>query len=108
MCVLSKRINYSFDTKTNLIKVSNTNKEPSFDLNNPVYVGSIPTYYNKFPNFIDKFYKYSVSLDYNGNPNIKAGDYIEVESNYGIVKLFVTKHTLTYSGGLSGSIEGVE
>lgn len=51
---------------------------------------------------------YSVSLDYNGNPNIKAGDYIEVESNYGMVKLFVTKHTLTYSGGLSGSIEGVE
>lgn len=103
-----KKINYSFDTKTNLIKVSNTNKEPSFDLNNPVYVGSIPTYYNKFPNFIDKFYSYSVSLDYNGNPNIKAGDYIEVESNYGMVKLFVTKHTLTYSGGLSGSIEGVE
>lgn len=100
-----KKINYSFDTKTNLIKVSNTNKEPSFDLNNPVYVGSI---YNKFPNFIDKFYSYSVSLDYNGNPNIKAGDYIEVESNYGMVKLFVTKHTLTYSGGLSGSIEGVE
>ena len=51
---------------------------------------------------------YTVSFDYNGNPNIKAGDYIEVESNYGMVKTFVTKHTLTYSGGLSGSIEGVE
>lgn len=104
----NKKVNYSFDNKTTLIKVNNSEKEPSFDLNNPIYYGSIPIYNNKFPNFIDKFYKYSVSFNYNGDPSIKAGDYIEVESNYGMIKVFVEKHVLRYAGGLSGSIEGVE
>ena len=61
-----------------------------------------------FSNFFDKTYSYEVDLDYNGNPTIEAGDYIEVESNYGKVPIFVQKHTLKYNGGLSGSIEGVE
>lgn len=58
--------------------------------------------------FLNKLYKYKVDFEYNGDPNIKAGDYAEVESNYGKVKFFITKHTLKYNGGLSGTIEGVE
>lgn len=103
-----KVVNYSFDNKSVLINVDNKNKEPSFDLNNPFYVGTIPIYSNKFPNFIDKFYNYKVTFDYNGNPLIKAGNYIEVDSDYGTVNVFVEKHVLRYNGGLSGSIEGVE
>lgn len=62
----------------------------------------------EYQSFLDKLYSYEVNLDYNGNPFIKAGDYIEVESNYGTIPIFVQKHTLKYNGGLSGSIEGVE
>ena len=103
------KISYTSSNQTKIIKVKDESiKEPSFDLNNPFYVGTYPIYYNEFPNFIDKFYSYSVSFDYNGDPTIKAGNYIEVESNYGMVKVFVEKHVLRYAGGLSGSIEGVE
>lgn len=56
----------------------------------------------------DNYPTYRVNFDYNGNPLIQAGTYIEVESNYGIIPIFVTKHKLKYNGGLSGSIEGVE
>lgn len=103
------KITYTSSNQTKIIKVKdNSIKEPSFDLNNPFYVGTYPIYYNEFPNFIKKFYNYSASFDYNGDPTIKAGNYIEVESNYGMIKVFVEKHVLRYAGGLSGSIEGVE
>ena len=100
---------YTEKKNTILIKATNNvTKEPSFDFDNPFFLGTIAIYYDKFTNFIDKFYSYSVSFDYNGDPTIKAGNYIEVESNYGMVKVFVEKHVLRYAGGLSGSIEGVE
>lgn len=103
-----KKVVYSFNNQTQLIKVNNDKKEPSFDLNNPLFISTLPIKNSKLPNFVSKFYNYKVSFDYNGNPNIKAGDYISVESNYGYVPIMVSKHTLKYNGGLSGSIEGVE
>lgn len=103
-----KKVVYSFNNQTQLIKVNNDKKEPSFDLNNPLFISTLPINNSKLPNFVSKFYNYKVSFDYNGNPNIKAGDYISVESNYGYVPIMVSKHTLKYNGGLSGSIEGVE
>lgn len=80
------------------------------EMSNPFYDFYLNKDYDDitFSNFFDKTYSYEVDLDYNGNPTIEAGDYIEVESNYGIVPIFVQKHTLKYNGGLSGSIEGVE
>lgn len=80
------------------------------EMSNPFYDFYLNKDYDDitFSNFFDKTYSYEVDLDYNGNPTIEAGDYIEVESNYGIVPIFIQKHTLKYNGGLSGSIEGVE
>ena len=91
-------------TETNLIGTG----EAILTIDNPFYLMQYYLYDDMFTNFFDKFYKYSVSFDYNGNPNIKAGDYIEAESNYGYIPLFITKHTLKFNGGLSGNIEGVE
>lgn len=51
---------------------------------------------------------YEVSFNYNGDPTIKVGDYIEAESDYGYIPFLVTKHQLTFDGGLIGHIEGVE
>lgn len=79
-------------------------------MDNPFYNGYLNPIYDDatFSNFFDKTYSYKVDLEYNGDPTIQAGDYIEVESNYGMVPIFVQKHTLKYNGGLSGTIEGVE
>lgn len=77
-------------------------------INNPFYTTPYWEYDDMFTNFFKKTYSYKVNLDYNGNPTIKAGNYIQVESNYGMVPIFVQKHTLKFNGGLSGSIEGVE
>ena len=79
-------------------------------MDNPFYNFYLNSTYDDttFSNFFDKAYSYKVELEYNGDATIKAGDYIEVESNYGMVPIFVQKHTLKYNGGLSGTIEGVE
>lgn len=82
--------------------------EPLITIDNPFYSVKYYTYDDMFTNFFNKAYSYKVNLEYNGNTKIKAGDYINVESNYGIVPIFVQRHTLKYNGGLSGSIEGVE
>ncbi len=74
--------------------------------NDAINVTTMDTY--NLENFINKIPTYSLSCNYNGNPKIKAGDYIEVETDYGFIPVFVQKHQLTYDGGLSGSIEGVE
>lgn len=98
------RKDYSMSTETELIGTG----EPSMTIDNPLYMIKYYAYDDMFTNFFKKAYSYKVSLEYNGNPEIKAGDYIEVESNYGVVPIFIQKHTLKYNGGLSGSIEGVE
>lgn len=93
-------------------KYSFGNGENSVEIENPFFEFgpfiSSNLYQADLSNFFDKTYSYKVELEYNGNTKIKAGDYINVESNYGTVPIFVQKHTLKYNGGLSGSIEGVE
>jgi hypothetical protein len=51
---------------------------------------------------------YEINFEYNGDPSLEAGDYIEVETPYGYKPLFIQKNRFTFNGGLSGSIEGVE
>lgn len=51
---------------------------------------------------------YEVNFEYNGDPSLEAGDYIEVETPYGYKPVFIQKNRFTFNGGLSGSIEGVE
>lgn len=51
---------------------------------------------------------YEMSFDYNGDPSLEAGDYINVETPYGYKPLFIQKNRFKFDGGLSGSIKGVE
>lgn len=51
---------------------------------------------------------YEINFEYNGDPSLEAGDYIEVETPYGYKPVFIQKNTFRFNGGLSGSIEGVE
>ena len=51
---------------------------------------------------------YEMSFDYNGDPSLEAGDYINVETPYGYKPLFIQKNRFRFDGGLEGSIEGVE
>lgn len=50
---------------------------------------------------------YSVSLKYNGDPSYLVGDAITVETVFGNKDMIITKHSLTFDGGLSGTIEGI-
>lgn len=51
---------------------------------------------------------YEMRFDYNGDPSLEAGDYINVETPYGYKPLFIQKNRFKFDGGLEGSIEGVE
>lgn len=62
---------------------------------------------HRFP-IIEKAPSYEISFDYNGDPSLEAGDYINVETPYGYKKVFIQKNQFKFNGGLQGSIEGVE
>ena len=51
--------------------------------------------------------KYNVSINYVGDPNIKPNMLVPIETQYGDKEVKVLKHTLTFNGGLTGTIEGV-
>lgn len=51
---------------------------------------------------------YEMRFDYNGDPSLEAGDYINVETQYGYKPLFIQKNHFKFDGGLEGYIEGVE
>lgn len=51
---------------------------------------------------------YEMKFDYNGDPSLEAGDYINVETPYGYKPLFIQKNHFKFDGGLEGYIEGVE
>lgn len=51
---------------------------------------------------------YEMKFEYNGDPSLEAGDYIDVETPYGYKPLFIQKNRFKFDGGLEGSIEGVE
>ena len=51
---------------------------------------------------------YEMNFEYIGDPSLEAGDYINVETQYGYKSLFIQKNRLRFDGGLEGSIEGVE
>ena len=59
-------------------------------------------------NTLDYTPSYEISFEYNGDPSLEAGDYINVETPYGYKKLFIQKNRIKFDGGLEGSIEGVE
>lgn len=61
-----------------------------------------------YKNMLNYTPSYEISFEYNGDPSLEAGDYIEVETPYGYKPVFIQKNRFTFNGGLSGSIEGVE
>lgn len=51
--------------------------------------------------------KYKVTGNYIGDPSLAAGDTISVETKFGNKDVVLTKSSLTFDGGLSGSFEGM-
>lgn len=51
--------------------------------------------------------KYKVTGNYVGDPSLTAGDTISVETKFGNKDVVLTKSSLTFDGGLSGSFEGM-
>lgn len=61
-----------------------------------------------FSYLLQQSYKnYNVSIKYIGDPNIRPNMIVPIETQYGEKEIKVLKHTLTYNGGLTGTIEGV-
>ena len=59
-------------------------------------------------NFIKNNYKkYDIKIDYFGNPAYEVNDVLKIETPYGYKTMRILKHSLTFNGALSGSIEGV-
>lgn len=52
---------------------------------------------------------YGLEFEYNGDPSLEAGDYINVQLEDGTYKpIFIEKNHFKFDGGLEGKIEGVE
>lgn len=51
--------------------------------------------------------KYDIKINYVGDPKIKPNMIVPFETQYGNKQVKVLKHTLTFDGGLTGTIEGV-
>ena len=78
------------------------------EFNSGIYYLVNNTIVNNRFGIIEKAPSYEISFEYNGDPSLEAGDYIEVETPYGYKPVFIQKNRFTFNGGLSGSIEGVE
>ena len=69
---------------------------------------SLNTAIQNTADFIKNNYKkYNVKIDYFGNPAYETNDVLKIETPYGYKTMRILKHSLTFNGGLSGSIEGV-
>ena len=51
--------------------------------------------------------KYNIQIQYTGDPSIKPNMTVPIETQYGEKQVKVLRHTLTFNGGLTGTIEGV-
>ncbi|MBO5138669.1 MAG: hypothetical protein J6B89_03405 [Bacilli bacterium] len=51
--------------------------------------------------------KHKVTGNYNGDPSLIPGDTFTVETKFGNKNIIMTKHSLTFDGGLSGNFEGM-
>lgn len=67
-----------------------------------------PGLYMQNSNILNMTPSYEMSFDYNGDPSLEAGDYINVETPFGYKSMFIQKSRIKFDGGLEGSIEGVE
>ena len=73
-----------------------------------IFSTNIQNYLDYYSKVLEYAPSYEMSFEYNGDPSLEAGDYINVETPYGYKPLFIQKNRFTFNGGLTGSIEGVE
>lgn len=57
--------------------------------------------------YLERDKKYKATGNYAGDPSLTAGDTISVETKFGNKDVVLTKISLTFDGGLSGSFEGI-
>lgn len=69
------------------------------------------TFSNEFSDMANYFFdsnkKYEITAKYQGDPSLIPGDTISLETKYGFKNIIITKHELTFDGGLQGIIKGV-
>lgn len=107
-------------TTRNLTKVDKVITENVNESGNEVNIDSTfyneALYYDLRPelavantiNYIKNNYKtYDVKIDYFGNPAYETNDVLKIETPYGYKTMRILKHSLTFNGALSGTIEGV-
>lgn len=71
-----------------------------FDANNEILKDNAEFYLTR-----DK--KYKITGNYTGDPSLTAGDTITIGTKFGNRDVVLTKVSLTFDGGLSGSFEGM-
>ncbi len=77
----------------------------SIDYTNYFYSGN--NLKNNANFYLTRDKKYKVTGNYIGDPSLTAGDTISVETKFGYKNVVLTKSSLKFDGGLSGSFEGM-
>lgn len=102
---ISSKYSYSPCIIERILTKKKGGKETILEINNPM---NYLLGYMKNSPILDITPSYEMNFEYNGDPSLEAGDYINVETPYGYRKLFIQKNHFKFDGGLSGNIEGVE
>jgi hypothetical protein len=96
-----------------IFSIKQNDEGVEFEINNEFYNDNNNSQESKTSiqntlNYIkDNYKKYDVKIDYFGNPAYEVNDVLKVETPYGYKNVRILKHTLTFNGSLSGTIEGV-
>lgn len=93
-------INVTYDKEHSIGELLELNYTDYFELNNDQFK-QISEYY------LSQERKYKIKGNYVGDPSLTAGDTISVETKFGNKNVVLTKSSLTFDGGLSGSFEGM-
>jgi len=91
--------------RTTATYTTNNSEKNTIEIYDNLSFGNLTANYSNILNYTPS---YEMSFEYNGDPSLEAGDYINVETPYGYKPLFIQKNRFKFDGGLSGSIEGVE
>lgn len=103
----------TFSTETFIKQVNDSGKEITIDnklfklSDDETKYGIVEVCDNLCNKIIDDYKTYDISIKYVGDPNIKPNMILPIETQYGEKQIKVLKHTLTFNGGLTGTIEGV-
>lgn len=94
------KINVTFTSEQELGETLELDYTDYFELDNN-QIKQVAEYY------LSQKEKYKIKSQYIGDPSLTPGDTITVETKFGNKDVILTKSSLTYDGGLSGSFEGM-